>query len=252
MPHIIAISAQKGGSGKTTTAVSLSHALSKLGKKVLLVDLDPQGHSSEHFGIIPDNLPHELSDVLDGSKRLTDIIIPGVRENLDLAPSNIKLGDMELTLVRVNFREQKLKRALDPILKRYDYVMLDCAPALGLLTVNALVAAHQVIIPLASDYFSMLGVSQLLKTVEQVKSEANPKLEVLGILPTQYKRTVHSREVVERIKAEMDGTVKVYPPVNESTKFREASGMGKTIFEVAPNVPGAQVYRQIAEEIANG
>src|SRR5207248_8234005 len=134
-----------------TTVIHIGVALAELGKKVLLVDLDPQGHLAEGFGLVSDQLQAEMSDVLEGSKRITDIIIPALRPNLDLAPSNIRLSDMELTLVNVRFREYKLQRALEPVLSRYDYLLLDCPPSLGLLTVNALIAAHSVLIPMASE-----------------------------------------------------------------------------------------------------
>src|SRR5918997_3084488 len=155
MAHVIAIANQKGGVAKTTTVVHLGVAIADLGKKVLLVDLDPQGHLAEGFGLVSDRLEAEVSDVLEGSKRITDIIIPGIRPNLDLAPSNIRLSDMEPTLVNLRFREYKLKRAIEPVLSRYDFLLLDCPPSLGLLTVNALIAAGQVLIPMASEYYSM-------------------------------------------------------------------------------------------------
>ena len=253
MTHVIAVANQKGGVAKTTTVVHLGVAIAELGKKVLLVDLDPQGHLAEGFGLVSDRLEAEVSDVLDGSKRITDIIIPGLRPNLDLAPSNIRLSDMELTLVNLRFREYKLKRALEPVLNRYDYLLLDCPPSLGLLTVNALIAARQVLIPMASEYYSMLGVSLLIKTIETIKREANPDLRILGIVHTHHKRTIHAREVVNRTKAELGGTVRVFDqPINDSTRFAEAAGQGRTVFETAPDIEGAQAYRQIAKEIVRG
>src|SRR5436190_8431104 len=152
MAQVIAVANQKGGVAKTTTVIHLGTAIAELGKKVLLVDLDPQGHLAEGFGIVSDKLKTEMSDVLEGSKRITDVIIPKIRPNLDLAPSNIRLSDMELTLVNLRFREYKLKRALEPVLGRYEYIFLDCPPSLGLLTVNALIAASEVIIPMASEF----------------------------------------------------------------------------------------------------
>jgi chromosome partitioning protein len=253
MTHVIAVANQKGGVAKTTTVVHLGVAIAELGKKVLLVDLDPQGHLAEGFGLVSDQLEAEVSDVLEGSKRITDIIIPGIRPNLDLAPSNIRLSDMELTLVNLRFREYKLKRALEPVLNRYDYLLLDCPPSLGLLTVNALIAAGQVLIPMASEYYSMLGVSLLIKTIETIKREANPDLRILGIVHTHHKRTIHAREVVNRTKAELGGTVRVFDqPINDSTRFAEAAGQGRTVFETAPDIEGAQAYRQIAKEIVLG
>lgn len=252
MTHVIAVSNQKGGVAKSTTVVHLGVALAELGKKVLLVDLDPQGHLAEAFGIVADQLEREISDVLAGSRRISDIIIPDLRPNLDLAPSNIRLADMELTLVNMRFREYKLKRALEPVVKAYDYILLDCPPSLGLLTVNALIAATQVLIPMASEYWSMLGVSLLIKTIQNLKSEANPDLMILGIIHTHHKRTVHAREVVTRTKAELGEQIHVFEtPINDSTRFAEAAGQGRTVFEIAPEIEGAQAYRQIAKEIVH-
>jgi chromosome partitioning protein len=253
MTHVIAVANQKGGVAKTTTVIHLGVAIAALGKRVLLVDLDPQGHLAEGFGIVSDQLEVEISDVLEGSKRISDIIIPNIRPGLDLAPSNIRLSDMELTLVNLRFREYKLKRAIEPILHRYDYVLLDCPPSLGLLTVNALIAASEVLIPMASEFYSMLGVSLLIKTIQTIKGEANPDLRVLGIIHTHHKRTLHAREVVARTKAELGAQIHVFEtPINDSTRFAEAAGQGGTVFETAPDIEGALAYRQIAEEIVHG
>lgn len=252
MKAIIAVANQKGGTAKTTTVVHLGSGLADMGERVLMVDLDPQGHLAEAFGIVSDQLTAEISDVLEGSRRIGDIIISDIRPNLDLAPSNIRLSDMELTLVNLRFREYRLKKALEPVLSSYDYIVLDCPPSLGLLTVNGLIAATHVLIPMAAEYLSMLGVSLLLKTIETIKQEANTGLEVLGIVPTHYKRTVHAREVVARLAQELDGRVNIFDPaINDSTRFKEATGQGKTVFELAPEIEGAQAYRQLAREVAN-
>lgn len=251
MTQVIAVANQKGGVAKTTTVIHIGVALAELEKRVLLVDLDPQGHLAEGFGIVSDQLEAEVSEVLDGSRRISEIIIPTIRYNLDLAPSNIRLSDMELTLVNVRFREYKLKRALEPILKAYDYVLLDCPPSLGLLTVNALIAADQVLIPMASEYYSMLGVNLLIKTIASLRQEANPDLSILGIIHTHHKRTIHAREVVSLTKNELGEQIRIFEtPINDSTRFAEAAGQGRTVFETAPEIEGARAYRQIAEEIA--
>jgi chromosome partitioning protein len=250
MVHVIAVANQKGGVAKTTTVIHLGAAIAEQGKKVLLVDLDPQGHLAEGFGIVSDKLKTEMSDVLDGSKKITEIIIPSVRPNLDLAPSNIRLSDMELTLVNLRFREYKLKKVLEPMLSLYDYIIIDCPPNLGLLTINALMAADKVIIPMATEYYSMLGVSLLIKTVQAIKREANPNLSILGIVHTRNKRTLHAHEVIDRTRAELGGQVHIFEtPVNESTRFTEATGSGKTVFDTNPVLPGAKAYRAIAEEV---
>ena len=252
MADIVAVVNQKGGVAKTTTTIHLGVALAELNKKVLLVDLDSQGHLAEGFGIVADNISHEMSDVFEGSKGLKDIIMPGIRPNLDLAPSNVRLADMELTLVNMRFRESKLKRALEPILSRYDYVLLDCPPNLGLFTVNALIAATKVIIPMATHFWSMLGVSRLLTSINAVKHEANPALSILGIIPTRFTRTVHAREVIEKTREEVGTQCIVFDhPINESVRFAEATGQGVTVFDMAPEIEGAQAYRAIAKEIAH-
>jgi chromosome partitioning protein len=242
MANIIAVVNQKGGVAKTTTTIHLGVALAQLGKKTLLVDLDSQGHLAEGFGIVADNLKLEMSDVFEGSKSIRDVIMPGVRPHLDLAPSNVRLADMELTLVNMRFREIKLKRALEPALPHYDYILLDCPPNLGLFTVNALIAANFVLIPMATHFWSMLGVSRLLTSIQSVKHEANPTLQILGIIPTRFTRTVHAREVIDKTKAEVGATTHI---------FAEATGQGTTVFDIAPDIEGAHAYKAIAQEIIN-
>jgi chromosome partitioning protein len=250
MADIIAVVNQKGGVAKTTTTIHLGVALTQLGKKILLVDLDSQGHLAEGFGIVSDKIAQEMSDVFEGSKSIKDIIMLNIRPNLDLAPSNVRLADMELTLVNMRFRESKLKRALEPVSSRYDYILLDCPPNLGLYTVNALIAATKVLIPMATHFWSMLGVSRLLTSIQQVKQEANPTLDVLGIIPTRFTRTVHAREVIDRTKQAVGRECHIFEhPINESVRFAEATGQGTTVFDIAPEIEGARAYRAIAEEI---
>jgi len=249
---IIAISNQKGGSAKTTTTISLGAALSEQNKRVLLIDTDPQGHLPEGFGIASGSLEKELSLVLDGKLALDDIIIT-VRPNLYLAPSNIRLSYLEALLFTRHRREDKLKNALQSAKGYYDYVVIDCPPSLGLLTVNALSAADYVLIPMVCDFYAMLGVSLLLDVIEDMRVELNPSLKILGILPTRLNRTIHAREVVERTKIELHDRVRVFEPaVNESVRFKEASAAGKTIFEYAPSIDGAKAYESLAKEIING
>ncbi len=250
MAKVIAVVNQKGGVAKTTSTVHLGVAIAETGKKVLLVDLDSQGHIAEAFNVVADELECDMSDVFEGKKRIVDIIMPDVRTHLDVAPSNVRLADMELTLVNMNFREVRLKRALEPVLTRYEYIFLDCPPNLGLFTINALIAATDVLIPMATEYWSMLGVARLLQSINKVKEEGNPQLSILGIIPTRYTRTNHAREVIQRTTQEIGDHIRIFPtPVNESIRFREATGAGKTIFELAPEIEGAQAYRTIAQEI---
>ncbi len=252
MTRVIAVTNQKGGVAKTTSVIHLGAAMAAAGNRVLLVDLDPQGHLAEGFGIVADGLQREMSDVLEGAAGVRDVLLrlDQVAGGLALAPSNIRLADMELTLVNMRFREHCFKRALEPVLPDFDYVLLDCPPSLGLLTVNGLMAATEVVIPMACEYYSMLGVSLLLRTIDAIRAEANPGLRVRGIIHTRYKRTVHAREVVARTRAELEGAVHVFDmPVHESTRFPEASGLGSTVFAVAPEIQGAQAYGAIADEL---
>src|SRR5438270_6892838 len=162
MTDIIAVVNQKGGVAKTTTAIHVGVALAHLGKKVLLVDLDSQGHLAEGFGIVADKIEREMSDVFAGSQSIKDIIMPNIRPHLDLAPSNVRLADMELTLVNMRFRESKLKRALEPVASRYDYILVDSSPNLGVVTHNALLPSGKVVMAIASHFLAIVGDSGLL------------------------------------------------------------------------------------------
>ena len=250
--HILAVSNQKGGSAKTTTAINLGAATAALEKRVLLVDADPQGHLAEGFDIAAGALEKELSLVLDGKLSLSEIVT-SVRPNLDLAPSNIRLSYVEASLFTRHRREDKLKNAIAEAKDNYDVIIIDCPPSLGLLTVNALSAADCVLIPMVCDFYAMLGVSLLLDVIEDMKIELNPVLRILGILPTRLNRTIHAREVLERTRIELRDRIRVFEPaVNESVRFKEAAAAGKTIFEHAPDIQGAEAYRILAKEIVNG
>jgi len=247
----LAISNQKGGSAKTTTTINVGAGLALLGKRVLLVDTDPQGHLAEGFGLSSGALEKEISLVLDGKLSLTEIIV-NLRPNLDLAPSNIRLSYLEALLFTRHRREDKLKNAIEPARQVYDLILIDCPPSLGLLTVNALSAADQVLIPMVCEFYAMLGVGLLLDVIEDMRAELNPSLKILGILPTRLNRTIHAREVLERTKAELQGRVRIFDPaVNESVRFKEAAAAGQTIFEYAPGIEGAEAYRHLAKEIAD-
>lgn len=248
--RIIAVANQKGGSAKTTTTIHLGAAFARQGRRVLLVDMDPQGHLAEGFGLPAGGLEHEISDVLDDKRPLARVIRP-VRPNLDLAPSNIRLSYLEAALFTRLQREARLKRALRDVADHYDLILVDCPPSLGILTVNALAAADAVLVPMACEFYAMLGVSLLFQTIEEMRAEISPDLRVLGVAPTKCTRTVHAREVLERTRAELAGTVRVFDAViPESVRFREAAALGKTIFEHAPDSRGAAAYQQLAEEVA--
>lgn len=249
---VIAVANQKGGSAKTTTTIQLGAGIALLGKKVLLLDMDPQGHVAEGFAIPASTLEREMSIVLDNNTPISQIIV-AVRPNLDLAPSNIRLSYLEAFLFTRHRREDRLKNALRPIRNQYDFVLIDCPPSLGLLTVNALSAADRVLIPMACEFYSMLGVSLLLQTIAEMRAEINPELEIMGILPTRFTRTINAREVLERTKAELGATLHIYElAIPETVRFREATALGRTIYEHAPDSPGAEAYRKFAEEVLYG
>ncbi len=252
MAQVIAVANQKGGVGKTTTTVNLGAALMERGKRVLLLDMDPQGALSTVLGVDANQLETTLYNALiDPDVRLEGIILP-IRPGLDLVPSNIDLSAAEIELISEMGRESILKDLLKPLLKRYDYVFLDCPPSLGLLTVNALTAADSVLIPLQCEYLAMRGLQLLLKTIKKIKSKLNPRLEILGILGTMYNaRTIHSREVMEEVRASFGEQV-FDVVIRDTIKFAEAPVVHQTILEYASSHDGAQAYRKLAEVIISG
>ena len=253
MSKIIAVANQKGGSGKTTTTRSLAGSLAELGKRVLMIDLDPQASLSEGCGLELYALEKTTYQVLLGTLRLAEVIV-AVEPMVDLAPANIHLSAAELQLVNMNRREDKLRNALRPVREQYDYVLVDCPPSFGLLTVNALSAAHSVLIPMTCDYYTMLGVRLLLETVREIQAEVNPDLGVEGILPTRFDgRTLHSREILEQTRAGVGTQVRVFDVVvKESVRFKESPIRGQSILQYAGSSEGARAYRELAKEIANG
>lgn len=254
MARCIAVANQKGGSGKTTTARSLAAALAERGKKVLMVDLDPQASLSEGCGLELGRLAQTTYQVLVGSAKMVDVIQP-VEERVDIAPANIHLSAAELQLVNMNRREDKLRNALKPVRDDYAYVLIDCPPSFGLLTVNALSAADSVLIPMTCDYYTALGVRLLLDTVDEIQAEVNPDLRIEGLLPTRYDgRTLHAREILEQAKAAMgDKKVRVFEAVvRESVRFKESPISRRSILQYAGSSDGAKAYRQLAAEIDGG
>lgn len=253
MAKVIAMANQKGGTAKTTTTLNLGAALGEKGRKVLLVDMDPQGSLAVGWGISDVySLEKTIYQVLMGEATVRDVIIP-VRLNVDLAPANIYLSAAEFQLINKHRREDKLKNALQSMRDSYDYILIDCPPSLGLLTVNALSAADYVLIPMSCDFYSMIGVTLLLDTIREIQVEVNPRLAVMGILATRYdSRTLHSREVLERTKTEIGKGLRVFEPlVKESVRFKESPIVGQSILEYAGNTDGAKAYRALAEEVDN-
>jgi chromosome partitioning protein len=252
MSVVIAIANQKGGVGKTTTAINLGFALSELGRRVLLVDMDPQSALSGAMGLESNDLPNTIYDVLVDSGMPIEEVIHSVRPNVDVVPSNIDLAAAEVELVSALGREYILREALEPVRNRYDYVLIDAPPSLGLLTINALSAANQVIIPLQCEYLALRGMRFLLDTIHKIKTKINPRLEIRGILGTMYnQRTLHSQEVMDEIRSLFRD--KVFDVVIKSSiRFAEAPVAHQSILEYDPRHDGAKAYRKLAEEIVNG
>lgn len=247
---IIAMCNQKGGVGKTTSTINMGAALAAFGRKVLLVDLDPQGALSAGLGIGHDELDVTIHNLLvDSSTSIHDALHRSSVDNLDVVPANIDLSAAEIQLVNEVGREQALARALRPVMRDYDFIIVDCQPSLGLLTVNALSCADSVIIPVESEYFSLRGLALLMDTVEKVRDRLNFKLEVLGILVTMFdRRTLHAREVMERL-VEAFGDKVFDSVITRTVRFPETSVAGEPINTWAPNSSGAVQYRNLAKEV---
>ncbi len=247
---VIAMCNQKGGVGKTTTTINLGAALAETGRRVLLVDFDPQGSLSVGLGVNPHTLDKSIYNVLLGRNvAASEVILPTRTAGLDLLPANIDLSAAEVQLVSEVAREQTLRRVLRQVLGDYDVVLIDCAPSLGLLTVNALTAADRVIMPLELEFFALRGIALLTDTIDKVRERLNPDLEVLGILGTMYdSRTIHSREVLERV-VEAFGEQIFHTVIRRTIKFPETTVAGEPITSYATNSPGATAYRQLAREV---
>ncbi|MCL4466690.1 MAG: AAA family ATPase [Chloroflexi bacterium] len=253
MGKVIAVANQKGGSGKTTTVRSLSAALAELGRRVLMVDMDPQGSLTEGCGVRPYDLQSSIYHVILGRCRMADVLLE-VEPQLHLAPTNIHLAAAELQLVPATRREDKLRQALRPVRDAYDYILIDCPPSFGLLTVNCLSAADSVLIPMTCDYYTMLGVRLLLETVDDIQREVNPSLVLEGLLPTRFDtRTLHAREILEQTKVALGPRLRIFEPViRESVRFKEAPIRAQSILTYAATSDGANAYRSLAKEIDDG
>ena len=247
MLKVIAVANQKGGVAKTTTVQSLGVALAEQGRRVLVVDLDPQACLTFSLGFDPDALDASLHDVLVRRARLQDVVQP-VRDvpGLFLVPATIDLAGAEVHLLSRTGREHVLARALAPVLDDYEVVLIDCPPSLGVLTINGLTAAEAVIVPLQCEALSHRGVGQLLETIEDVRQFANPKLRVLGVIPTMYdSRTTHARKILAEVE-EKYGLPLFEPPVPKSIRFAEAPGVGRSVLQHAPASSGALAYRTLS------
>ncbi len=248
MGKIIAIAQQKGGVGKTTTAINLGAALQEKRKKVLLVDVDPQGALSAGLGVNPLTPQKTIYDVLRGKAELSEIIIK-TESGLDVAPADLNLSASELELVGEAGREYFLKESLAEVEKSYDYILIDCPPALGLLTINALTAATHVLIPVQTEYFALRGMGLLFQTIERVQKRLNRRLEVLGILPTLFNaQTTHAREVLDNLRESYAKSV-LSSVIPRTTKLADSTLGGETILRFAPDSPATEAYRNLAQEV---
>jgi chromosome partitioning protein len=248
MGKIVTIFNQKGGVGKTTTAVNLGTALTILGKKVLVADIDPQGNTTSGFGVEKFELKKNIYHAILDQGEVNYIIMPTEYGNLDLLPSNVELAGLEIELTSLMQRETRLKQALARIEKEYDYILIDCPPSLGLLTINALAAADSVLIPIQCEYYALEGVGQLINTINLVKQSLNSDLEIEGVLMTMYDgRTNLSIQVVEEVRNYFAD--KVYENlIPRNVRLAEAPSFGETIFEYDKQSKGSKAYFAFARE----
>jgi chromosome partitioning protein len=248
--RIIALANQKGGVGKTTTAINLSAGLTELGQRVLLVDFDPQGGCAIGLGVEPGSLDVSVYNaLLDRNCDPESVIQKTSVPDLDLLPSNIDLAAAELMLVQEVAREQTLMRVLAPLRVKYDFILIDCPPSLGLLTINALTAADGVIMPLECEYYALRGMALLMDSIERIRDRLNPRLRIDGIVATMYDgRTLHSKEVLTRVE-DAFGRRLFETVIRKTIRFAEAPVVGEPILSYAPNSPGSVAYRKLSKEV---
>ena len=252
LPRILAIANQKGGVGKTTTAVNLGACLADLGYRVLVCDLDPQGNASTGLGLNPHNMETSMYDVILNDLPIEDCIEPSSVRNLFVAPASLDLAGAEIELVPAFSRELRLKRALEAVLDDYDFVLIDCPPSLGLLTVNGFSAAHEVVVPVQCEYYALEGLGQLLRNVDLVQRNLNPTLAVSAIICVMYDaRTKLSDQVVQEVRDHFGDKV-CRNVVPRTVRLSEAPSYGQPIIAFDPTSRGAIAYRELAKEISGG
>lgn len=249
MGRIIAVANQKGGVGKTTTTINLSACLAEQGHKVLVIDVDPQGNTTSGLGIDKNNTENTVYELMLGEASIDDCIYKSVMDDLDVIPSNVNLAGAEIDLIDIDDREYILKKIVNSLKEKYDFILLDCPPSLSMLTVNAMTAANTVLVPIQCEYYALEGLSQLIRTINLVKQKLNPKLEIEGVVFTMYDaRTNLSLQVVENVKANLKQTVyKTIIPRN--IRLAEAPSHGLPINLYDSKSAGAESYRLLAEEV---
>ena len=249
MGRIIAVANQKGGVGKTTTSINLAACLAEKGKKVLAVDMDPQGNLTSGLGVDKDSVEKSIYELIIGEVDIKEVINKEVLENLDIIPTSIDLSAAEIELIGVDDKEYILRNAIDQVKDQYDFVIIDCPPSLSMLTINAMTTANSVIVPIQCEYYALEGLSQLIHTVELVKDRLNSKLEIEGVVFTMYDaRTNLSLQVVENVKDNLQQNIyKTIIPRN--IRLAEAPSYGLPINKYDPKSTGAESYRLLAEEV---
>lgn len=252
MSKAIAVANQKGGVGKTTTTINLSASLAAKGKKVLVIDMDPQGNTTSGFGIEKNELENTVYELMLGECSIRECLLEDVIENLSLIPSNVNLAAAEIELIGVKEKEYILKNELDWIKNQYDYIIIDCPPSLSMLTVNAMTTADSVLVPIQCEYYALEGLSQLIHTVNLVRERLNPVLNIEGILFTMYDaRTNLSTQVVENVKQHLEHRI-YRTMIPRNIRLAEAPSYGMPIHLYDPKSTGAESYMALAEEVIEG
>lgn len=252
MGRTIAIANQKGGVGKTTTSINLSASLAEKGKKVLVIDTDPQGNTTSGFGINKNELENTIYELILGDCSIRDCIIKNAIENVDIIPSNVNLAASEIELIGVDKKEFILKNEVDYVKDKYDYIIIDCPPSLNMLTINAMTTSDSVLVPIQCEYYALEGLSQLIHTVNLVKERLNPELDLEGVLFTMFDaRTNLSMQVVENVKANLKANV-YETMIPRNIRLAEAPSYGMPINVYDPKSAGAEAYMSLADEIIGG
>jgi chromosome partitioning protein len=249
LAKVVAFTNQKGGVAKTTTTLNLGVAFQEMGHRVLLVDLDPQGNLTMSLGLDPDSVRPSMYDVLVSGVSIEDVI---AHREVDVAVASIDLAAVEIALSSLIGRERALSKALLQVRDRYEYILIDTPPSLGLLTINALTASDALIVPVQCEYLSLRGLAQLERTLELVRENLNPEVHIAGIVPTMYDaRTVHGREAVEVLRSSF-GDLVFQTAIGKTIKFAEAPVKGESVLKYAPDSTAAEAYRLLAREVLNG